>query len=223
MEQSAIIPESVNWGTKPYREAWQLQLQLQQKVTNGETKGGYIVRVQHPPVYTLGFHGNSDNFTAGDSFLESSGAEVIRTERGGDITYHGPGQLVVYPIVNLRTLGMGVRKYVETLEGAVISLLREWEIHAVADGKEIGVWLDRGKASARKICAIGVKVRHGVTMHGLALNVNTDLEMFKAINPCGILDKGVTSMQKELGNSVDFEALAIRLMEILQERLSAPA
>ena len=147
------------------------------------------------------------------------GAECIRIERGGDITYHGPGQLVVYPVINLLRHGLGVRKYVETLERSVIGLLESYGVTASSNNDAIGVWIDWNGVSPRKICAIGVKVSHGVTMHGLALNVNTDLSAFSLINPCGFTDKGVTSIERELGRKVDLDEVRSRMAGILLRNL----
>lgn len=206
---------SDNWGLTPYRVAWERQKSLWLNLQNDSSAPEYIVTVEHPDVYTLGFHGNEGNLLASEESLRGRGAECVRIERGGDITYHGPGQLVVYPLIKLQRHNLGVRKYVETLEKSVIELLAEYGIRATSNNDEIGVWIDRDTPRARKICAIGIKVSHGATMHGLALNVNTDLSAFSFINPCGITDKGVTSMQRELGRKIDFEKVRRRLQQIL--------
>lgn len=210
-----------DWGLIPYREAWERQKVLFNKLIDEPDSDEHIVLCEHPAVYTLGFHGNESNLIASDSALAEMGAECIRIERGGDITFHGPGQLVVYPIINLHRHHLGVKTYIELLESSIKLLLAEYDIQASSNNEAIGVWLDWGELSARKICAIGVKVSHGITMHGLALNVNTDLNAFKLINPCGILDKGVTSMQKELGHPLDLHEIKSRLSSIIEMSLNA--
>lgn len=211
------------WGRKAYREAWDRQKELVERVQESGGRLGYVIAVEHDPVYTLGFHGNAANMLASDRLLAVSGAECIRIERGGDITYHGPGQLVVYPIIDLRSFHLGVKKYIELLEDSVIELLVRYGISASSNNDAIGVWIDWDKPEARKICAIGVKVSHGVTMHGLALNVNTNLNAFGLINPCGFVDKGVTSIENEIGSNSAvlpaFNEVAQSLTEIIRRRL----
>ncbi len=129
----------------------------------------------------------------------------VKTDRGGDITYHGPGQLVGYPIFDLDSFGFGIRDYVHRIENLIIEVLAEYDIKGEISDDAVGVWLDNNLPTARKIAAIGIKVSRGITMHGFALNVNTNLDYFNYINPCGFTDKGVTSMQKELGKSVDLQ------------------
>ncbi len=219
MKESGIELIIEDWGHMPYREAWQLQKQRFNEMIEGTERVNAIFCVEHPPVYTLGFHGNAANLIASEARLTSLGAECIRIERGGDITYHGPGQLVVYPVINLRDFRLGVKKYVSLLERAVIDVLAEWGIAASCNDDAIGVWIDWGGLNPRKICAIGVKISHGITMHGLALNVNTDLSAFSLINPCGITDKGVTSMVKELGALLDMTKVKDRLSTILYKKL----
>lgn len=199
------------WGLIPYREAWERQQELFRRLIDGDAEAEAIAVCEHPAVYTLGFHGNADNLLV----KPREGVEVIRIERGGDITYHGLGQLVVYPLIDLRRHRLGVKQYVGILERAVRETLEAYGIATTSNDDQIGVWLDWGKPTARKICAIGVKISHGATMHGLALNVNTDLDAFVLINPCGITDKAVTSMQRELGREVEMRAVA----ELLTERL----
>lgn len=191
-------------GRLPYRKAWDLQHQLVADLQDGKGTENLLL-VEHNPVFTLGFHGNAANMLLDETTLYGKGIECIRIERGGDITYHGPGQLVAYPILNLRRHNLGVKAYVHMLEESVIRVLAEYEITAERDSDAPGVWLEVGTPRQRKICALGVKVSHAVTMHGLALNVNTDLTPFSYINPCGFVDKGVTTMAMELGHTLDFE------------------
>lgn len=199
------------WGPVPYREAWERQKTIFEKLGSDVCGEEILAVCEHPHVYTVGFHGNAGNLLANPETLARYGAECIRIERGGDITYHGPGQLVIYPLINLKRHHLGVRQYVELLEKGVRLTLADYGIETTSNNDQIGVWIDWGKPSARKICAIGVKISHGATMHGLALNVNTDLRMFTLINPCGITDKGVTSMARELGHPLDMTEVAERL------------
>lgn len=221
-----MSPKVEDWGRIRYREAWDRQKEtfnalIDDRVAETPAVKERIALVEHDPVYTLGFHGNADNLLASEERLRRLGAECIRIERGGDITYHGPGQLVVYPMLNIVRRGLGVKKYIELLESSVIELLQTYGIESSSNGDAIGVWLDWGKPTARKICAIGVKVSHGITMHGLALNVTTDLKAFSEINPCGFTDKGVTSIARELGSASEslFDEVKSRFVEILLRKL----
>ena len=166
---------------------------------------GYLLFVEHLPVYTLGNSGESHNLLLSSAQLADKKVSFYKTNRGGDITFHGPGQLVGYPILDLENFGMGLRQYIYSIEEVIIRSLGQFGIIASRDTEATGVWLDSGLSTARKICAIGVKSSRFVTMHGFALNINTDLDYFRYIHPCGIVDKGVTSMAKELGGTVDFE------------------
>jgi lipoyl(octanoyl) transferase len=166
---------------------------------------GYLLFVEHPPVYTLGKSGELQNLLLTSTQLAEKKVSFYKTNRGGDITFHGPGQLVGYPILDLENFGMGLRPYIYSMEESIINALAHYGISASRDSAATGVWLDTGMPTARKICAIGVKSSRHVTMHGFALNVNTDLDYFRYIHPCGFLDKGVTSMGKELGVVLDFE------------------
>lgn len=188
--------EIIDLGLTDYKETRALQLEAVAAVRGGEHERVYLT--EHHDVYTLGKHGHAENLLS-----LPPNAECIRIERGGDITYHGPGQLVVYPIVNLVHHRLGVKAYVNILEEAVIRTLADYGVEGKRVEGATGVWLGTGTPSERKICAIGVKISHGVSMHGLALNVNTDLNGFKAINPCGFVDKGVTSLAKEVAKPVD--------------------
>ena len=197
----------VDLGTMDYKEAWDLQLDLfQQKITDKEMgiKPAHdLLFVEHPHVYTFGKSAERKNLLADTETLASIGAGVYDIERGGDITYHGPGQLVAYPIFDLEQLGIGVKAFVEGIETAIIRTLAEWDIVAETIPGRIGVWIDKDKPKERKIAAIGIKCSRFVSMHGLALNVNTNLEMFCHIVPCGISDKMVCSMEGELGRQID--------------------
>jgi len=203
-------------GLMPYQQAWDYQETLlneiiAQKLENQKPQGShsiitdnYLLFVEHPHVFTMGKSGSEDNMLANMLQLQSKKAEFIHTNRGGDITYHGPGQLVGYPILNLDYFAKGIRDYIEKLEESIILCLKQYGIDGYRLQGATGVWLDPDVAGkTRKICAIGVRVSRGVSMHGFALNVNTDLSYFNLINPCGFTDKKVTSLHKELGIEID--------------------
>ena len=180
---------------------------------------GVIYLVEHNPVYTLGKSGKDENMLVSEMYLRSIGAEFFHIDRGGDVTFHGPGQIVGYPILDLEQVGIGLRDYINSLEEAIIGVCAEWGIEAGRIAGASGVWLDGGTSRARKICAIGVRASRYVTMHGFAMNVNTDLKYFNHINPCGFVDKGVTSLQKELGHEVDMEQVKAQIVKHLAEKL----
>lgn len=178
----------------------------------------HLIFCEHPHVYTLGKSGDAQNLLINQIELKAKEAQFIKTNRGGDITYHGPGQLVGYPILNLEDLNLGVKEYIYGLETAIINTIAEYGLNGkIVDGA-IGVWLDAtDQLPERKICAIGVKVSRHVSMHGFALNINTNLEYYNYINPCGFVDKGVTSLQKELGREIDFEEVKQKVKYHLKE------
>ncbi|NOU46162.1 MAG: lipoyl(octanoyl) transferase LipB [Bacteroidales bacterium] len=197
-------------GLMAYETAWNYQEErlneviASKKELKSDSHSGYFFLVEHPHVFTLGNSGKSDNLLVNEDFLKSKGATFYKTNRGGDITYHGPGQIVGYPIINLEAFGLGVREYIFRLEEVIISVLKHYDIHATRLDGATGVWLDAESLSdSRKICAMGVRVSRSVTMHGFAFNVNTDLDFYQLINPCGFTDRGVTSLKKELGREID--------------------
>lgn len=211
-------------GMMEYKKAWDYQQSLNTAVSSGDngdeadTVLQYLLFVEHPHVYTLGKSGKENNLLINENFLKSMGATFFRTDRGGDITYHGPGQIVGYPIIDLRRLGMGVKQYITTIENIIIAVLNEYGIQGKITDGATGVWIDNvlpGKQG--KICAIGVKVSRGVTMHGFALNVNTDLKYFGYINPCGFTDKMVTSMEQLLKHRVEMEDVRKKLVRSFGE------
>ena len=208
---SMLNVEFIDLGVKDYKETWDYQEQLfnevMQNKNNPDNKnfGGYLIFVEHPHVYTLGKSGEENNLLVSEPFLKQIGATYYRINRGGDITYHGPGQIVGYPIIDLEKFGLGIREYIEKLEESIIRSVGEYGITAGRLEGSTGVWLDTGTPKTRKICAIGVRASRFVTMHGFALNINTDLKYFSYINPCGFQDKGVTSVEKELKEKQDFE------------------
>lgn len=188
-------------GTIAYKDAFQIQTELFEKKIKNKNLGikntNDILFCEHPHVYTLGKSGNNNNLLINDEFLKKINATYFKTDRGGDITYHGPGQLVVYPIIDLENFNLGIKDYIYKLEYLIIDILKEYGIKGEISDGNIGVWLDVGTKNERKICSIGVKISKGITMHGLALNINTDLSYFKHINPCGFIDKGSTSIYNE--------------------------
>ena len=204
-------------GNISYDEAFNFQTvifnkKIKNKNTGIENKHEVLI-CEHPHVFTIGKSGNENNLLVDDGFLKKVNATYYKSDRGGDITYHGPGQLVVYPIIDLDHYNLGTRDYIYKLEYIIIDVLKKYGIYGEISDRNIGVWIDVGKLTERKLCSIGVKVSRGITMHGLALNVNTDLSYFKYINPCGFLDKGVTSMEKELKKEINIEDVRNRIIE----------
>jgi len=211
--------EYQDWGLIDYGLAWEKQRKLWNNVkeskfssSDKKSKINYLIFCEHPHVYTLGKSGNNNNLLIPDSFLSKINAKYFHIDRGGDITYHGPGQIVGYPIIDLENFNLGIKSYIILLEETIIKFLSKYGIKAGRLDKATGVWLDANTANARKICAIGVKVSRWITMHGFAFNINTDLNYFSYINPCGFTDKGVTSMSKELGYRLDFEKIKQELV-----------
>ena len=162
----------------------------------------FLLFVEHYPVFTLGKSGDINNLLTNKEFLTENKIEFFKTNRGGDITFHGPGQIVVYPILDLDNFFTDIHKYLRTLEEVIIATLSDYGILGFRIDGQTGVWVRKGKFSAQKICAFGVRASRWVTMHGMSLNVNTNLDYFKYIVPCGINDKGVTSIKEELGRKV---------------------
>lgn len=177
----------------------------------GRTGENRLFFCEHQPVLTIGKSGKDTNLLIPEELLVQRGVSFYHINRGGDITYHGPGQLVCYPILNLEEFHLGLKEYVHLLEEAVIRVCASYGIEAGRLEKATGVWLEGSTPRARKICAIGVRSSHYVTMHGLALNVNTDLRYFSYIHPCGFIDKGVTSLRQELKHEVPMDEVKQRL------------
>ena len=197
-------------GVIDYKEAWDKQEELfntivSQKKENKDETDNYFLFCEHPHVYTLGKSGVENNLLINSEFLKRINATYYKINRGGDITYHGFGQIVGYPILNLEALNLGIKSFINNLEEVIIQTLKEYDITATRFEGATGVWLDVNTPNARKICAIGVRTSHWVSMHGFALNINTDLTYFNHINPCGFVDKGVTSLEKELGRKIDLQ------------------
>ncbi len=214
----------IDLGLIDYKEAWDYQEKLFREVIDKklanrnlpeeeqEFTGNYLIFCEHPHVITLGKSGSENNLLINQEQLKKRNISYYRINRGGDITYHGPGQIVVYPIFNLDYFFTDIHKYLRFLEEAVILTLAEYGIKGERLKGSTGVWLDaEHPGKARKICAMGVRTSHWVTMHGIAFNINPDLNYFNLIVPCGITDKAVTSMEKELKTSVNMEEVKKRL------------
>ncbi len=211
-------------GYKDYRETWEYQEKVFQGILDIKIKNrreevsqetpNYFIYVEHPHVYTLGKSGDLSNLLLSEKQLEEKGATFYKINRGGDITYHGPGQVVGYPIIDLENFFTDIHKYLRFLEEAIILTLAEYNIESSRSDGETGVWLGVGTPFARKICAMGVRASRWVTMHGFALNVNTNLGYFDHIIPCGIKGKAVTSLNVELGvDMVDVEEVKDKILK----------
>lgn len=220
--------EYIDLGVIDYQKAWDYQTELfdavvQIKIENRRNEAtiltrNYLLFCEHPHVYTLGKSGSEDNLLVDDDKLKEIEATYYKINRGGDITYHGPGQVVAYPILDLDNFFTDIHKYLRLLEEAVILTLKEYNIEAGRITGLTGVWLDHvDQKNPRKICALGVKSSRWVTMHGLAFNINTDLDYFKNIVPCGIDDKAVTSLAAELGQPQDIEKVKMELKKNIAE------
>jgi lipoyl(octanoyl) transferase len=212
-------------GLMDYQKAWDYQVTLfnervSQKLINRSLPvdqqifpDNRLLFVEHPHVFTLGKSGNQNNLLIDSNFLSRIQATYYHIDRGGDITYHGPGQIVGYPIFDLEQFGMHIKQYVFSLEQSIIDTLAEFGLSGMRLAGATGVWLEPDTQNARKICAIGVKASRQITMHGFAFNVNTDLNYFSYINPCGYQDKGVTSLSRELNSVQDLSEVKILLKE----------
>ncbi len=211
-----------NLGVKDYKETWDYQTELLQEIVDvkisnrknnksKETKNHFIF-VEHPHVYTLGKSGDLDNLLLNEKQLKEKGATFYKINRGGDITYHGPGQIVGYPILDLENFFTDIHKYLRLLEEVIILTLADYGLKAERSKGETGVWLDVGTPFARKICAMGIRSSRWVTMHGFALNVNVNLGYFDNIIPCGIRGKAVTSLEVELGKKIPLKEVQEKIL-----------
>ena len=219
-------------GNKDYKETWDYQESLFEEIvaqkTNNKANGtnlpttNYFLFVEHPHVYTLGKSGHIENLLIDEEELKNKGATFYKINRGGDITYHGPGQIVGYPILDLENFFTDIHKYLRSLEEVIIRTLSDYGLKGERSEGETGVWLDVGTPFARKICAMGVRCSRWVTMHGFALNVNTDLGYFDNIIPCGIRGKAVTSLNVELAkDKVDTQEVKQRILTHFKEIFEA--
>jgi lipoyl(octanoyl) transferase len=214
-------------GLIDYKKCWDYQEELfaeilavkssNRKENKTVATKNHLIFCEHPHVYTLGKSGDEKNLLVNEDYLKSRGATFHKINRGGDITYHGPGQIVGYPILDLDNFFTDIHKYLRFLEEAVILTLKEYGLETERSPGETGVWFDIGTTRARKICALGVKSSRWVTMHGFAFNVNSDLSYFGNIIPCGITDKSVTSLQKELGKELNMDEVRNKLKTHLVE------
>jgi lipoyl(octanoyl) transferase len=212
-------------GLIPYQTAWEIQESVFKKVVDTKVLNrdlpqdeqhltqNFIFTCEHPPVYTLGKSGKKEHLLLSESGLNESKVQYFEINRGGDITFHGPGQLVVYPILDLDNFFTDIHKYLRLLEESVIATLAHFNIQAGRIDGLTGVWVGAGSPNPRKICAMGVRASRWVTMHGLALNVNTELNYFNHIIPCGIDDKAVTSMASEINSIVNFDTVTSVLID----------
>lgn len=227
---NSVINKNVKYkslGLINYEESWKKQESIFNKIIDTKIKNrnlqkeiktdNYILSCSHPHVYTLGRSGNEKNLLIDKNIIEKENLEFFKINRGGDITYHGPGQIVIYPILDLENFFTDIHKYLRSLEEAVILTLKEYNIESGRIKNYTGVWIDIESDTPRKICALGVKTSRWVTMHGLALNVNTDLNFFKNIIPCGINDKEVTSISKEVGQVIKIKDVEKKLLNNLSK------
>lgn len=220
-------------GSSDYKQTWDFQEQLLQQIMQLKLEGRnqglgdlaptphYLLFCEHPHVFTLGKSGKPEHLLSNEQQLKNANADYYKINRGGDITYHGPGQIVGYPILNLDLFFNDIHRYMRFLEEVIIRTLKEYDIEGSRIEKLTGVWIDAGKPSARKICAFGVRCSRWITMHGWALNVNTQLDYFNHIVPCGISDKAVTSMAKELGKNLNIDEVKSVLLKHFSEVFNA--
>ena len=214
----------IDWGIIEYSEALAKQEKMFNDAIAWKLGGGNVdnalVMCEHPHVYTLGKSGNEGNMLINESALNALGAKLFHISRGGDITYHGPGQVVAYPIFDIEQYGIGLKEYIHRMEQSVIDVCAYYGIEAGRLEGATGVWLDAHTPQARKICAIGVQSSHYVTMHVLAMKVNTDMKYFHNINPCGFRDKGVTSISQEKGCAIDMPEVKHLLFDAFKRNFS---
>jgi lipoyl(octanoyl) transferase len=227
----------IELGVKSYTDSLKIQEELFQKIIDLKRKNrikdtqvpteNYLLWVEHTPVITLGKSGKIKHLLLDEKQLKEKGIEYYPSNRGGDITFHGPGQIVGYPIMDLDNFFTDIHKYLRYLEEAILLTLEEYDLKGARSIGETGVWLDVGTPFARKICAMGVKASRWVTMHGFALNVNTNLSYFDYIVPCGIKGKAVTSLAKELGREISFDEvkdkLKVHLVNLFEANISSSA
>mgnify|MGYP001300635775 FL=1 len=214
-------------GFLPYNEAWDIQEEYfsntiavkrqNRKLASPILTENHLLLVEHPPVFTMGKSGKIEHLLLKEEVLKSKGIEFFKSNRGGDITFHGPGQLVGYPILDLDNFFTDIHKYLRYLEEIIIKTLLDFGLNSARSDGETGVWLDLDTPFARKICAMGVRASRWVTMHGFALNINTDLSYFDYIIPCGIKGKNVTSLAKELNKQIDPELVKASLLKYFSE------
>ena len=218
-------------GSKEYKEAWDVQNELFQGIVDlklanrdndvKQVAPNYLIFTEHPPVYTLGKSGDLSNLLLNEEQLNTRGISFFKSNRGGDITFHGPGQIVGYPIIDLEAFKPDIRWYMRSLEEVIIKTIAHYGLTGVRSEGETGVWLDVGTPFARKICALGVRTSRWVTMHGFALNVNTNLGYFDHIIPCGIRGKAVTSMEAEMNQKISLPDVKRLILKYFEEVFEA--
>lgn len=218
-------------GSMDYKEAWDYQNELFQSIIDiklsnrkketKESSSNYFLFTEHPPVYTLGKSGDLSNLLLNEAQLKQKGISFFKSNRGGDITFHGPEQIVGYPIIDLEEFKPDIRWYMRSLEEVIIRSIAHYGLQGVRSDGETGVWLDVGTPFARKICALGVRTSRWVTMHGFALNVNTNLGYFDHIIPCGIRGKAVTSMEAELNRKIPLDEVKALILENFEKVFEA--
>ena len=224
MNRNVLLKDLI---VKDYKDTWDYQTELLQEIVNTKIENrrndskknteNYFLFVEHPHVYTLGKSGDLSNLLLNEKQLAEKGATFYKINRGGDITYHGPGQIVGYPILDLENFFTDIHKYLRFLEEVIILTIAEYGIKGTRSDGETGVWLDAGTPFARKICAMGIRSSRWVTMHGFALNANVNLGYFDNIIPCGIKGKAVTSMEAELGQKVNMEEVKTKILKYFKE------
>jgi len=206
---------SLDLGVRPYRDTWGLQVRLVTARKQGALDRDVVLWVEHPPVFTLGRRGGLENVTVPRSLLEKKGVDLVHIERGGDVTYHGPGQVVAYPIIDLRLARLGVLEYIEGLEEIMIQTASDWGIKAQRDSRNRGVWV-----GGEKLGSIGIALRRGISFHGMALNVNVSLSPFGWINPCGLQGVKATSMERERGRALPMDQV-LKALKVHMKRAFA--
>ncbi len=230
MYKKNLQVELRDFGVKDYKEVWDLQEELFNKILTIKINNrllplddrkftpNYLLFVEHPHVYTLGKNGSDNNLLIDIKDLKANGVSFYKIDRGGDITYHGPGQIVGYPLLDLENFSLSLHKYVYNLEESIIKTLKDYNIKASRLDGASGVWLDvLDSRKTRKICAIGIKSSRWVSMHGFAFNINTQLKYYDYINPCGFTDKKATSMQKEIGQEMNINEVRDKLKKNIKE------
>ena len=221
MEKMSTI-SSLDLGRIDYQEAYSLQKEYFEALINHKLLGTpgneYLLLCEHNPVFTIGKSGKENNMLLSSEQLQDLGLDYFHIDRGGDVTYHGPGQITAYFIFDLEKHRLGLKQFVHQLEEVVIQFLKRYGINGERMDGATGVWIDKDfPGKQRKICAIGVRSSRFVTMHGIGLNINTNLEMFRLINPCGFMDKGVTSLANELGKEISMEEVKSKLKECVED------
>jgi len=218
-----ITTEIIRIKGKSYKDVWDLQLKYLNEIIDAKKEGreisNKILFVEHNPVFTLGKSGNDNNLLVNEEFLKKKGIELFHIERGGDITFHGPGQWVVYPIFDLENFNIGLRQYIDNLEQVIINTCSEYNIKSERMEGLTGVWIENKEAMPhlKKIAAIGVMSKRYVTIHGFALNVNTDLSYFDLINPCGITDKGITSISTIAKEDISMQEVQNKIIKHIEK------